>query len=76
MISVNFQNIDFQATILSRFDMIFIVKDAHDERRDKVADSKFNYNDIDVSIVTDIINNLFIYGYIGYSQTCDDGSYE
>ena len=47
--------------------MIFIVKDAHDERRDKVADSKFNYNDIDVSIVTDIINNLFIYGYIGYS---------
>ncbi|GBC07304.1 hypothetical protein RclHR1_07380004 [Rhizophagus clarus] len=29
------ENIDFQATILSRFDMIFIVKDGHDEMRDK-----------------------------------------
>lgn len=28
------ENIDFQTTILSRFDMIFIVKDAHDEQRD------------------------------------------
>ncbi|KAF8329815.1 MCM2/3/5 family-domain-containing protein [Cantharellus anzutake] len=28
-------NIDFQVTILSRFDMIFIVKDTHDEARDK-----------------------------------------
>lgn len=27
-------NIEFQATILSRFDMIFIVKDEHDEQRD------------------------------------------
>ena len=31
------ENIDFQTTILSRFDMIFIVKDAHDETRDKVC---------------------------------------
>jgi DNA replication licensing factor MCM5 len=30
------ENIDFQTTILSRFDMIFIVKDTHDEIRDKV----------------------------------------
>jgi DNA replication licensing factor MCM5 len=30
------QNIDFQTTILSRFDMIFIVKDEHNEQRDKV----------------------------------------
>lgn len=30
------QNIDFQTTILSRFDMIFIVKDEHNETRDKV----------------------------------------
>ena len=30
------QNIDFQTTILSRFDMIFIVKDEHDEARDRV----------------------------------------
>ncbi|KAK7206851.1 DNA replication licensing factor mcm5 [Myxozyma melibiosi] len=29
------ENIDFQTTILSRFDMIFIVKDAHDEARDQ-----------------------------------------
>jgi hypothetical protein len=31
-----YQNIDFQTTILSRFDMIFIVKDEHNETRDKV----------------------------------------
>lgn len=31
------QNIDFQTTILSRFDMIFIVKDEHNEQRDKVG---------------------------------------
>jgi DNA replication licensing factor MCM5 len=29
------ENIDFQTTILSRFDMIFIVKDAHDPGRDQ-----------------------------------------
>ncbi|XP_035795368.1 DNA replication licensing factor Mcm5-like [Anopheles albimanus] len=28
------QNIDFMPTILSRFDMIFIVKDEHDQKRD------------------------------------------
>uniref|UniRef100_A0A2R5LIX8 DNA replication licensing factor MCM5 n=1 Tax=Ornithodoros turicata TaxID=34597 RepID=A0A2R5LIX8_9ACAR len=28
------ENIDFMPTILSRFDMIFVVKDVHDERRD------------------------------------------
>jgi len=31
------QNIDFQTTILSRFDMIFIVRDEHNETRDKVS---------------------------------------
>ena len=31
------QNIDFQTTILSRFDMIFIVRDEHNETRDKVC---------------------------------------
>lgn len=31
------QNIDFQTTILSRFDMIFIVKDEHNEQRDRVC---------------------------------------
>ncbi|KAG9304757.1 hypothetical protein G9A89_003931 [Geosiphon pyriformis] len=29
------ENIDFQATILSRFDMIFLVKDEHNEQRDR-----------------------------------------
>lgn len=29
------ENIDFQTTILSRFDMIFIVRDAHDKGRDR-----------------------------------------
>ncbi|CAG8633057.1 9907_t:CDS:10 [Paraglomus brasilianum] len=29
------ENIDFQATILSRFDMIFIIKDEHEEDRDR-----------------------------------------
>ncbi|KAI9178829.1 minichromosome maintenance protein 5 [Blastocladiella emersonii ATCC 22665] len=29
------ENIDFQSTILSRFDMIFILKDAHDEASDQ-----------------------------------------
>jgi DNA replication licensing factor MCM5 len=31
------QNIDFQTTILSRFDMIFIVRDEHNEQRDKAS---------------------------------------
>ena len=30
------ENIDFMPTILSRFDMIFIIKDEHDESRDTV----------------------------------------
>jgi DNA replication licensing factor MCM5 len=31
------ENIDFMPTILSRFDMIFVVKDEHDEGRDMVG---------------------------------------
>lgn len=31
------ENIDFMPTILSRFDMIYIVKDVHDEGRDMVS---------------------------------------
>ncbi len=31
------ENIDFQTTILSRFDMIFIVRDEHNEQRDRVS---------------------------------------
>lgn len=33
------ENIDFMPTILSRFDMIFIVKDEHNEQRDMVKTS-------------------------------------
>jgi DNA replication licensing factor MCM5 len=32
-------NLDFMPTILSRFDMIFIIKDEHDEKRDTVWNS-------------------------------------
>lgn len=31
------QNIDFMPTILSRFDMIFIVKDEHEQGKDMVS---------------------------------------
>ena len=31
-------NIDFMPTILSRFDMIFIIKDHHDQQRDMVRE--------------------------------------
>lgn len=31
------ENIDFMPTILSRFDMIFIIKDEHNEARDIVS---------------------------------------
>ena len=31
------QNIDFMPTILSRFDMIFIVKDEHEQNKDMVS---------------------------------------
>ena len=30
------KNIDFQTTILSRFDMIFLVRDEHNEQNDQV----------------------------------------
>ncbi|KAJ8941666.1 hypothetical protein NQ314_010311 [Rhamnusium bicolor] len=36
-------NIDFLPTILSRFDMIFIVKDEHDRQRDMVSSSSLLY---------------------------------
>ena len=34
---ISLQNIDFMPTILSRFDMIFIVKDVHDQGKDMVC---------------------------------------
>jgi DNA replication licensing factor MCM5 len=40
------KNIDFQTTILSRFDMIFIVKDVHDEQRDRVSEMRLILNNM------------------------------
>jgi hypothetical protein len=40
VLMLHLQNIDFQTTILSRFDMIFIVRDEHNETRDKVTLSR------------------------------------
>jgi DNA replication licensing factor MCM5 len=40
------KNIDFQTTILSRFDMIFIVKDVHDEQRDRVSEMRLILNNL------------------------------
>mmetsp|Transcript_9172 Transcript_9172/g.22996 ORF Transcript_9172/g.22996 Transcript_9172/m.22996 type:complete len:615 (+) Transcript_9172:3-1847(+) len=38
-----FDNIDFQSTILSRFDLIFLVRDHHDQNRDRrIADHVVN----------------------------------
>lgn len=34
------ENIEFQSTILSRFDLIFVVKDEHNEERDEVRPGK------------------------------------
>ncbi len=36
-ILVLLQNIDFMPTILSRFDMIYIIKDLHDVAKDTVS---------------------------------------
>lgn len=41
-------NIDFMPTILSRFDMIFIVKDEHNEERDVVRVGAGVHNERDV----------------------------
>lgn len=39
------ENVDFQTTILSRFDMIFIVKDIHNEERDMVCIETYAFHD-------------------------------
>lgn len=40
------ENIDFMPTILSRFDMIFIIKDEHDEHRDVVSFISFSTGNV------------------------------
>lgn len=48
------ENIDFQTTILSRFDMIFIVKDDHNEERDiSIANHVINIHTGASSALTD-----------------------
>lgn len=49
-------NIDFMPTILSRFDMIFIIKDQHDQQRDMVRKPKLLLN----SLVVEFIFLIFV----------------
>jgi len=46
-------NLDFMPTILSRFDMIFIIKDEHDEKRDTVCNEIIDKIKF-ISIILDI----------------------
>lgn len=55
-------NIDFMPTILSRFDMIFIVKDEHDEKRDSVS----------IKILFFLL--LLISHQLGYKAFCHTGT--
>lgn len=53
------ENIDFQTTILSRFDMIFIVRDEHNEQRDRtiakhVMNIHMNRSDVNGEVVGEI----------------------
>jgi len=45
-------------TILSRFDMIFIIKDEHDEKRDTVNNKKKKFF---------ISNKIFFINYLDFS---------
>lgn len=57
-------NIDFLPTILSRFDMIFIVKDEHDMTKDTVRNSKC------ICLITGVPLSTEA------GQACDAGSFE
>ncbi|ANB12391.1 MCM DNA helicase complex subunit MCM5 [Sugiyamaella lignohabitans] len=67
------ENIDFQTTILSRFDMIFIVKDDHDQARDRtiakhVLETHINGNSAAVEVEGEIpIDKMK--RYISYCRT-------
>ena len=67
-------NIDFQTTILSRFDMIFIVKDDHNPTRDEtiarhVMDVHMGKTPIEASNVGEIPMEK-IKRYISYCRSC------
>ncbi|KAK9721622.1 minichromosome maintenance protein 5 [Basidiobolus ranarum] len=66
------ENIDFQTTILSRFDMIFIVRDEHNEQRDKtiarhVMHIHMNKADEDATVGEISIDRMR--GYISYCKS-------
>lgn len=68
------ENIDFMPTILSRFDMIFIVKDQHDEYRDltvakHILNIHLNANKSDNNIVDEEISLAILKKYIHYCRT-------
>jgi DNA replication licensing factor MCM5 len=68
------QNIDFMPTILARFDMIFIIKDEHNERRDAtiakhVLDVHINANKtVEDSVEGELSLNL-LKKYIAYCKS-------
>lgn len=65
------ENIDFMPTILSRFDMIYIVKDIHDEARDTVSSpSRFSIWSFPHN------NSLFYFSHIDTGQTYHKRSLE
>ncbi|KAI8608925.1 MCM2/3/5 family-domain-containing protein [Chytriomyces sp. MP71] len=64
------ENIDFQSTILSRFDMIFIIKDEHDDERDKTLARhvvSIHQNEKMTEAVGEI-SMATMRGYIGYCK--------
>ncbi|CEF68162.1 DNA replication licensing factor MCM5 [Strongyloides ratti] len=69
-------NIDFMPTILSRFDMIFVVKDIHDSKRDStlakhVIEVHVNANHKDVKPQEGELSLEFLRKYIAYARaTC------
>ncbi|KAJ3406010.1 minichromosome maintenance protein 5 [Chytriomyces hyalinus] len=63
------ENIDFQSTILSRFDMIFIVKDEHDEQRDKTL-AKHVVGIHQNEKITEVVGEISMATMRGYISYC------
>ncbi|CDK26720.1 unnamed protein product [Kuraishia capsulata CBS 1993] len=64
-------NIDFQSTILSRFDMIFIVKDEHNERRDiSIAQHVMNVHTTGTSTENEVAGEIPIEKMKRYITYC------
>lgn len=65
------ENIDFQTTILSRFDMIFIIKDSHDEIRDQtIAKHVMNIHMNRTNEVTEAVGDIPIDKMKRYISYC------